>query len=268
MEAMAAPARGCGCGGGARGRARGVVRVRRRAPGVAPAAAPEGAHVTVGPRGGAAGSVGEAGARVRPPCRARSPTPITANTNRCGRRGALGALGAAALAAQPLARAPPAAAEALPDDNDESSRADALPAWSFESLGAAEGWLEAPGGARYRVLRAGEGDAAAGVLDPVSSYQPFPFVEVTFAAYTPDGRCFAGTRQDRRATRAYQVGIRQQLEDEPGAVIDMVVGERRQFAVPFDVVMENISGGKLFGEPAPEADALLVDVTLVALRPY
>ena len=47
------------------------------------------------------------------------------------------------------------------------------------------------------------------------------------------------------------MGIRQALEDEAGGVNDMVVGERRQFVVTEDTVLENIGGGKLFGVKLP-----------------
>ena len=65
-----------------------------------------------------------------------------------------------------------------------------------------------------------------------------------------------------------QVGIRQALEDELGGVNDMVVGERRQFVVTEDTVLENIGGGKLFGVKLPPGKSVLVDVRLLKIRPY
>ena len=92
------------------------------------------------------------------------------------------------------------------------------------------GWETMPSGLKCRVLRAGEGDARAGIFDPVSKFKPFPFVEVIYSAYLPNGKMFAGTALDRKASFSYQVGIRQELQDEDGAVMSMKVGERRQFA--------------------------------------
>ena len=138
----------------------------------------------------------------------------------------------------------------------------------IEDFTADDGWQVLPSGLRCRVLRKGSGDARAGIFDPVSKFSPFPFVEVVYGAYLPSGRMFAGTALERKATWSYQVGIRQELEDEAGAVMDMVVGERRQFAIPLDVVMENVGGGKLFGKKVPNTDVLLVDAQLLAIRPY
>mmetsp|Transcript_1414 Transcript_1414/g.3041 ORF Transcript_1414/g.3041 Transcript_1414/m.3041 type:complete len:277 (-) Transcript_1414:49-879(-) len=130
------------------------------------------------------------------------------------------------------------------------------------------GWETMPSGLKCRVLRAGEGDARAGIFDPVSKFKPFPFVEVIYSAYLPNGKMFAGTALDRKASFSYQVGIRQELQDEDGAVMSMKVGERRQFAVPAELVMENIGGGKIFGSRVPDVDAILVDVQLLSIRPY
>ena len=47
----------------------------------------------------------------------------------------------------------------------------------------------------------------------------------------------------------------------------MIPGERRQFVLTEDTVMENIGGGKLFGKKITPSN-VLVDVTLLKLRPY
>ena len=44
-----------------------------------------------------------------------------------------------------------------------------------------------------------------------------------------------------------QVGVRQELQDEEGAVMGMRVGERRRFAVPLDLAFKR----KAFGQPVP-----------------
>ena len=141
--------------------------------------------------------------------------------------------------------------------------------FSPESLSKTDGWAAAGGGGvRYRVLRKGAGDRDAGIFDPPDKFKTFPFVAVRFSAYSEDGRRFFGTEDLRKADFSYQVGVRQGLEDEFGGVNQMVVGERRQFVVPEDVVLENISGGKLFGRKVPSGTAVLVDVELLSLRPY
>lgn len=149
-----------------------------------------------------------------------------------------------------------------------SSAVAAVAPFSAESLPEGEGWSQAlPNGVRYRVLKKGEGDAAAGIFDPVRKFTPDPFVAVRFASYTSDGKPFHSLEDDvRKAEWSYQVSIRQGLEDEAGGVLEMVPGERRQFVIPADRVLENISG-KLFGKKAP-VDDILVDVTLLSIRPY
>lgn len=44
-----------------------------------------------------------------------------------------------------------------------------------------------------------------------------------------------------------QVGVRQELQDEEGAVMGMKVGERRRFAVPQELAFKR----KAFGQPVP-----------------
>ena len=44
-----------------------------------------------------------------------------------------------------------------------------------------------------------------------------------------------------------QVGVRQELQDEAGAVMGMRVGERRRFAVPQELAFKR----KAFGQPVP-----------------
>ena len=78
---------------------------------------------------------------------------------------------------------------------------------------------------------------------------------------------FHGTDLLGKAEFSYQVGIRQGLEDEYGGVNQMVVGERRQFAFGAETVAENVGGGKVFGKKVAPQD-VLVDVTLLSLRPY
>jgi len=141
--------------------------------------------------------------------------------------------------------------------------------FSPESLFKKDGWVAAgAGGVRYRVMRQGTGDRDAGIFDPPDQFKTFPFVAVRFSAYSEDGRRFFATEDLRKAEFAYQVGVRQGLEDEFGGVNQMMVGERRQFVVPEDVVIENISGGKLFGRKVPAGTAILVDAELLSLRPY
>ena len=144
-----------------------------------------------------------------------------------------------------------------------------IPGWSLDELSLSDGWQASPQGTdlRYRVLRAGEGDKAAGVFDPPSAFKTFPFVAVTFACYNAKGEMFHGTDLLGKAEFSYQVGIRQGLEDEYGGVNQMVVGERRQFAFGAETVAENVGGGKVFGKKVAPQD-VLVDVTLLSLRPY
>ncbi|WZN60406.1 hypothetical protein HKI87_03g19350 [Chloropicon roscoffensis] len=144
-----------------------------------------------------------------------------------------------------------------------------IPGWSLDELSLSDGWQASPQGTdlRYRVLRTGEGDKAAGVFDPPSAFKTFPFVAVTFACYNAKGEMFHGTDLLGKAEFSYQVGIRQGLEDEYGGVNQMVVGERRQFAFGAETVAENVGGGKVFGKKVAPQD-VLVDVTLLSLRPY
>lgn len=67
------------------------------------------------------------------------------------------------------------------------------------------------------------------------------------------------------AIMAPQVGIRQEIQDEDGAVMSMVVGERRQFVVGPEIFFKR----KLFGNLVPQnEECLLVDVELLSLQPY
>mmetsp|Transcript_23030 Transcript_23030/g.59946 ORF Transcript_23030/g.59946 Transcript_23030/m.59946 type:complete len:134 (+) Transcript_23030:689-1090(+) len=97
----------------------------------------------------------------------------------------------------------------------------------------------------------------------VDHFQPFPFVTVRFTAYEPSGNVFASSIATRRDYN-YQAGVRQELQDEDGAVMSMVVGERRQFVVPVELAYKR----KLFGSPVPQRKTLLVDVELLGLQPY
>lgn len=188
---------------------------------------------------------------------ARSARPGRAGGARGGRRAQLGGAAAAVLASAALAGRVPASA------------AEGVAPFSVESLPPGEGWTSAgASGVRFRIVREGVGDRDAGIFDPPAAFKTFPFVAVRFDAYTEDGRRFFSTEDLRKAEFAYQVGVRQGLEDEFGGVNQMIVGERRQFVVPEDVTLENISGGKLFGRKVPPGTAVLVDVTLLSLRPY
>lgn len=85
-----------------------------------------------------------------------------------------------------------------------------------------------------------------------------------YTAYTPNGKAFASSYMQRRPWN-YQVGIRSEVQDEDGAVMSMVVGERRQFVVPQELLFKQ----KLFGVPVPSsAECILVDVELLFLQPY
>ncbi|QDZ21608.1 hypothetical protein HOP50_06g41350 [Chloropicon primus] len=145
-----------------------------------------------------------------------------------------------------------------------------IPAWDLDGLAPSDGWRSSgpSGDFKYRVLRRGEGDSAAGIFDPPEAFKTFPFVAVTFAVYNEQGQRIHGTDELGKAEWAYQVGIRQALEDEVGGVNQMIVGERRQFAFGPDTVIENVGGGKLFGKKVGAQTPLLVDVTLLSLRPY
>eukprot|EP00873_Tetraselmis_striata_P023973 jgi/Tetstr1/444237/TSEL_032130.t1 len=109
-----------------------------------------------------------------------------------------------------------------------------VPAFQIEDFTPAGGWEEMGSGLLVRVLRPGEGDRAKGIFDRVDHFQPFPFVTVRFTAYEPSGNVFASTIATRRDYN-YQAGVRQELQDEDGAVMSMVVGERRQFVVPVEL---------------------------------
>lgn len=138
-----------------------------------------------------------------------------------------------------------------------------MPAFAAEDFTAAAGWSELGSGLLCRVVRPGEGDKVKGIFDRVDHFQPFPFVTVRYNAYEPSGRAFASSVVARR-DYSYQAGVRQELQDEEGAVMSMVVGERRQFVVPLELAYKR----KLFGQLVPQRDALLVDVELLALQPY
>ncbi len=59
--------------------------------------------------------------------------------------------------------------------------------------------------------------------------------------------------------------MRQELQDEDGAVMSMRVGERRRFAVPADLAFKR----KAFGTPVPQKQELLLfDVELLDITPY
>mmetsp|Transcript_35856 Transcript_35856/g.78282 ORF Transcript_35856/g.78282 Transcript_35856/m.78282 type:complete len:235 (+) Transcript_35856:47-751(+) len=136
--------------------------------------------------------------------------------------------------------------------------------FSIEDFSSESGWTELDSGLLYKVLKKGEGDREAGIFDKVDYFQPFPFVTVQYTAYTPNGKGFASSYADRRAY-SYQVGVRQELQDEDGAIMSMYVGERRQFVIPFELAFKR----KLFGNIAPQnQEALLVEVELLKLRPY
>ena len=141
---------------------------------------------------------------------------------------------------------------------------DPIQPFSIEDFSPEDGWTELDSGLIYKVLQKGEGDRDAGIFDKVDYFQPFPFVTVQYTAYLPSGKGFASSYAERKAYN-YQVGVRQGLEDEDGAVMSMYVGERRQFVVPFELAFKR----KLFGNPAPQnQEALLIDVELLKLRPY
>jgi len=196
----------------------------------------------------------EAGRDDRPVFRqTRDVSPGRGASNPPGRRAALAILGAAAAMGAPTSSA--------------RAEEETIPEWTLDALeGRGEGWQRAPvGDVLFRVLREGKGDEAAGIFDPPESFKTFPFVSVTFACYDESGRMI---HQTPKAEYAYQVGIRQALEDERGGVNQMVVGGRRQFAFGPDTIAENVGGGKLFGKKIGPQQSVLVDVTLLKLRPY
>lgn len=157
-----------------------------------------------------------------------------------------------------------AAARCLPSRAAEIE-VEPIPAFTLDSLVAGEGhWVELESGILFRVLREGQGDRGKGVFDKVDHFQPFPFVTVRFTAYESSGKVFASNRSPGNRDYSYQAGVRQELQDEDGAVMSMIVGERRQFVIPFEVAYRR----KLFGQPVPQREALLVDVDLLALQPY
>mmetsp|Transcript_15976 Transcript_15976/g.40595 ORF Transcript_15976/g.40595 Transcript_15976/m.40595 type:complete len:227 (-) Transcript_15976:302-982(-) len=190
---------------------------------------------------------GGGGAGVRSASLAAFSTPLS-------RRGALLALGF-------FAGSPPGPALAVLDGAPKE--VGPVPAFQIEDFTPAGGWEEMGSGLLVRVLRPGEGDRAKGIFDRVDHFQPFPFVTVRFTAYEPSGNVFASTIATRRDYN-YQAGVRQELQDEDGAVMSMVVGERRQFVVPVELAYKR----KLFGSPVPQRKTLLVDVELLGLQPY
>ncbi|KAK3277826.1 hypothetical protein CYMTET_14190 [Cymbomonas tetramitiformis] len=141
---------------------------------------------------------------------------------------------------------------------------DPVEPFELEDFTTEAGWEELDSGLLYKVVKKGEGDRDKGIFDKVDHFQPFPFVTVQYTAWTPDGRGFASSYAQRRPW-TYQVGVRQEVQDEDGAVMSMVVGERRQFVVPFEIAFKR----KLFGELAPQnQEALLIEVELLGLQPY
>jgi len=141
---------------------------------------------------------------------------------------------------------------------------DPIEPFSLDDFSPEAGWTESGSGVLFKILKPGEGDTKKGIFDTVDHFQPFPFVTVNFSAYTPDGKGFASTYASRRAY-GYQAGVRQELQDEDGAVMNMKVGERRQFVVPAELSFKR----KAFGQPVPQKrDALLFDVELLVIQPY
>mmetsp|Transcript_16914 Transcript_16914/g.47208 ORF Transcript_16914/g.47208 Transcript_16914/m.47208 type:complete len:227 (+) Transcript_16914:39-719(+) len=140
---------------------------------------------------------------------------------------------------------------------------DPVEPFSLEDFGAEGGWTELDSGLLYKVVEEGKGDKTKGIFDRVDHFQPFPFVTVRYTAYEPSGKAFASSLAVRRDYN-YQAGVRQECQDEDGAVMSMVVGEHRQFVVPLELAFKR----KLFGKPVPQREALLVDVELLSLQPY
>ena len=54
------------------------------------------------------------------------------------------------------------------------------------------------------------------------------------------------------------------MQDEPGGVSGMRVGERRRFIVPAELCFKR----RVFGHTPPKDDDVLIDVELLALQPY
>jgi hypothetical protein len=140
---------------------------------------------------------------------------------------------------------------------------DDIPPFNLSDFVPEDGWHELDSGLIFKVVKEGEGDKTKGIFDKVDHFQPFPFVTVRYAAYEPSGKAVASSISARR-DYSYQAGVRQEIQDEDGAVMSMVVGERRQFVAPLDVAYKR----KLFGQPVPQRDAILVDVELLYLQPY
>jgi len=141
---------------------------------------------------------------------------------------------------------------------------DPISPFTLDDVTEDNGWKQLDSGLAFKVTKVGAGDAAKGIFDKVEKFQPFPFVLVQYTAYKPNGKPFASTVAERRPY-SYQVGIRQEIQDEDGAVMSMVVGERRQFVVGPEIFFKR----KLFGNLVPQnEECLLVDVELLSLQPY
>lgn len=126
------------------------------------------------------------------------------------------------------------------------------------------GWQELDSGVRFEVLQTSEGNIARGITDPVSYYIPNPFVEVKYTAYVAStGKAFASSEQARRPYN-FQAGVKDEVQDEPGGIPEMKVGEKRRFTVPAELCFKR----RVFGLPAPKDVDILIDVELLALQPY
>ncbi|KAG1669984.1 hypothetical protein FOA52_016245 [Chlamydomonas sp. UWO 241] len=179
-----------------------------------------------------------------------------ANTTVTSRRGAL----IVAIAAASVV--PTGAALALRDG--APLEIEPIEPFSLEDFTSEAGWTETGSGLLWKVEREGTGDTKKGIFEAVDHFQPFPFVTVNYTAYTPDGKGFASTFASRR-TWSYQAGVRQEIQDEDGAVMSMRVGEQRRFVAPLDLAFKR----KAFGQDVPQRrEALLFDVELLVLQPY
>jgi len=188
---------------------------------------------------------------------------------RLSRRRAVALGGSLALAlAAPAARRPPSALAVdlsayLVERGDASL--DVVPPPDLDALlsDPGSGWEALASGVAFRVDRVGEGNVERGILDTVDHYVPNPFVEVRFTAYTAsDGRAFASTSAARRPYN-FQAGVKDEVQDEPGGVSGMRVGERRRVIVPAGLCFKR----RVFGQP-PRDDAVLIDVELLNIQPY
>jgi hypothetical protein len=188
---------------------------------------------------------------------------------RLSRRRAVALGGSLALAlAAPAACRPPSALAVdlsayLVERGDASL--DVVPPPDLDALlsDPGSGWEALASGVAFRVDRVGEGNVERGILDTVDHYVPNPFVEVRFTAYTAsDGRAFASTSAARRPYN-FQAGVKDEVQDEPGGVSGMRVGERRRFIVPAELCFKR----RVFGQP-PRDDAVLIDVELLNIQPY